>query len=189
MRAPTVAVKAHLTPNLLPSRETLHDLPLGRDPGRAYRRDLPGPRPGRGSPRPVASAASFLDVRSCRIEDEACAYVYALTGIFTRGRASGRLTRRFVPGSGVPGFPADVPELLLPVDRPVVLLHGASQDVAGPQAVGLNSTESNTARLPSAEQADRSSAEQEDRHAMVAYVKHQTSAPLCGLPDRPSVWI
>jgi hypothetical protein len=56
-----------------------------------------------------------------RIEDEACAYFYALTGIFTRGRAAGWLTRRFVPASGVPGFPADVPELLLPVDRPVVL--------------------------------------------------------------------
>jgi SAM-dependent methyltransferase len=45
-------------------------------------------------------------------------WFYALTGIFTCGRASGWLTRRFVPASGEPGFPAEVPALPFPVNRP-----------------------------------------------------------------------
>jgi hypothetical protein len=64
---------------------------------------------------------AFPGNRSCRIEDEVCAYVNALTGVFTRGHASVRLTRGLVLATGVARLPARMPERLLPVDCPVVL--------------------------------------------------------------------
>src|ERR1017187_9093152 len=54
--------------------------------------------PGRGSPRPVASPAPYLDARSCRIAHVACSHAYALARMFTRSLEG---TRGFAETSGL----------------------------------------------------------------------------------------